>query len=86
MKSNQPCIITGHSLRPDMLIFNHTLYIIEPTVGFESNVNVNSLRKKRKYLDFVDTFSQNMMLLNLSMYQWVLSEWLEPVVILFLQC
>ena len=56
---HSPCIITGHSLRPDMLvIFNHTLYIIELTVGFESNVNANSLRKKRKYLELVGTFSQ----------------------------
>ena len=56
---DSPCIITGHSLRPDMLIiFNHTLYIIELTVGFESDVNANSLRKKCKYLELVDTFSQ----------------------------
>ena len=56
---DSPCIITGYSLRPDMLIiFNHTLYIIELTVGFESNVNANSLQKKRKYLELVDTFSQ----------------------------
>ena len=41
-----------------LLIFNHTLYFIELTVGFESNVNANSLRKKRKYLELVDTFSQ----------------------------
>ena len=56
---DSPCIITGHSLRSDMLIiFNHTLYIIELAVGFESNVNANSLRKKRRYLELVDTFSQ----------------------------
>ena len=56
---HSPCIITGHSLRPDMLIiFNHTRHIIELTMGFESNVNANSLRKKRKYLELVDTFSQ----------------------------
>ena len=56
---DSPCMITGHSLRPDMLIiFNQTLYIIELTVGFESNVNSNSLRKMRKYSELVDTFSR----------------------------
>ena len=43
---DSPCIITGHSLRQDMsIIFNHTLYIIELTVGFESNVNADSTDK-----------------------------------------
>ena len=56
---DSPCMITGHSLRPDMLIiFNQTLYITELTVGFESNVNSNSLRKMRKYSELVDTFSR----------------------------
>ena len=79
--------ITGHSLRPDILIiFNQTLYIIELTVGFESNVNSNSIQKMHEYSELVHTFHQNMMLSNFLMYPWVLWECLEPVVILLLQC
>ena len=56
---DSPCIITGYSLGPDMLIiFNQTMYVIELTVGFESNLNANSLRKKSKYSELVDTFAK----------------------------
>ena len=41
-----------------LIIFNHTLYIIELTVGFESNVNMSSSQKKCKYLELINTFSQ----------------------------
>ena len=40
-----------------LIVFNHTLYLIELTVGFESNVNSNSIRKMHKYSELVDTFS-----------------------------
>ena len=56
---DSPCIITGHCLRQDMfIIFSHTLYIIELTVRFQSNVNANTFQQKPKYLELVDTFSQ----------------------------
>ena len=37
-----PCIVTGDILRPEMLlsIGNDTLYIIELTVGFETNIDL----------------------------------------------
>ena len=46
-----PCIITGDQLRPDMLlsIGKTTLYVIELTVGFETNLNSNAERKHEKY-------------------------------------
>ena len=46
-----PCIITGDQLCPDMLlsIGKTTLYMNELSVGFETNVNVNSKRKRDKY-------------------------------------
>ena len=39
-----PCIVTGDHLRPDMLISigSATIYIIELTVGFETNINLNA--------------------------------------------
>ena len=47
-----PCIITGDSLRPDMLLSTaeKCFYIIELTVGFETNLNNNAHRKELKYL------------------------------------
>ena len=43
-----PYIITGDSLRPDMLVItaDKCLYIIELTVGFETNLDNNSKRKE----------------------------------------
>ena len=46
-----PCTITGDSLRPDILLStaDNTLYIIELTVGFETNLDNNAHRKELKY-------------------------------------
>ena len=46
-----PCIVTGNSLRPDILLStaDNILYIIELTVGFETNLNNNAHRKELKY-------------------------------------
>jgi len=47
--------ITGDSLRPDLLLVlpNKSLYILELTVGFESNIRTNSHRKHKKYHELV---------------------------------
>ena len=44
-------IVTGDSLRPDLLLIspNNCLYILELTVGFETNLDINSHRKEEKY-------------------------------------
>ena len=46
-----PCIITGYNLRPDILLStaDNIRYIIELTVGFETNLNNNANRKELKY-------------------------------------
>ena len=46
-----PCTITGDSLRLDILLStaDNTLYIIELTVGFETNLDNNAHRKELKY-------------------------------------
>ena len=46
-----PCIITGDRLRPDILFSTavNILYIIELTVGFETNLNINASHKELKY-------------------------------------
>ena len=48
---NSPSIITGDEYRPDMLLLTseNTLYVAELTVGHESNLENNSIRKKQKY-------------------------------------
>ena len=47
-----PSVITGNQLRPDLLlaIENKVLYILESTVGFETNLKTNSVRKHEKCL------------------------------------
>ena len=46
-----PSLVTGDSLRPDLLLItkNKALYILELTIGFETNIQVNSDRKGLKY-------------------------------------
>ena len=48
-------IITGHDLRQDFLLSlsNKSLYILELTVGYESNLRSNAERKKQKYRELV---------------------------------
>ena len=66
-----PSIITGDSLRPDLILVNGTsLYILELTVGFESNMQINSDRKKAKYRSLLTDLSPNystIKFINLSM-------------------
>ena len=67
-----PCLITGDSLRPDLLLLTEdsTLYIIELTLGFETNMQANSIRKANKYTtlikDLSSTYSK-VTFINLSM-------------------
>ena len=48
---NSPSVITDDEYRPDMLLLTpeNTLYVVELTVGHESNLENNSIRKKQKY-------------------------------------
>ena len=66
-----PCIITGQELRPDMLISTskNILYIIELTVGFETNIENNATRKSEKYRKIAQDLSfnyRNVKFVNLS--------------------
>ena len=53
-----PSILTGESLRPDMVlsIEDKCLYIIELTVGFETNLERNAERKEIKYRPLLKQF------------------------------
>ncbi|CAB3997596.1 reverse transcriptase [Paramuricea clavata] len=55
-----PSVITGDELRPDLLITleNKCIYILELTVGFESNLT-NATRKRQKYQDLINEQLKN---------------------------
>ena len=61
-----PCLITGDSLRPSLLLLmgNSVLYILELTLGFETSMQVNGIRKTNK--DLSATYNK-VAFINLSM-------------------
>ena len=56
-----PSIIKEDNLRPDMLLstVDNRLYIIELTVGFETNLSNNTRRKELKYLSLLTDLSSD---------------------------
>ena len=50
-----PSILTGDVYRPDLLLVtpDKSLYIVELTVGYGTNLNKNVVRKREKYQDLV---------------------------------
>ena len=52
---SNPSIITGDIYRPDLLILtkDNTLYVVELTVGYETNLRNNINRKHSKYKDLI---------------------------------
>ncbi len=56
-----PSIITGDEYRPDLLLStpNNILYMVELTVGYESNLANNAKRKKEKYKDLIIKLDEN---------------------------
>ena len=57
-----PSVITGDELHPDLLLtIENKLYILELTVGFETNLKINSKlnRKLKKYLPLISDQENN---------------------------
>ena len=52
-------LIIGDSLRPDLLLLTEDkkLYILELTIGFETNIQINSNRKVAKYSSLISDLS-----------------------------
>ena len=50
-----PSIITGDQLRPDLLLKTkeNCLYVLELTIGFETNLSCNAIRKSEKYANLI---------------------------------
>ena len=67
-----PPLITGDSLRPDhpLLTGNNVLYILELTLGFETNIQANIVRKANKYTPLHEDLSSSynkLIFINVSM-------------------
>ena len=56
-----PSIITGDTYRPDLLLSlsNGSVYVVELTVGYETNLENNVKRKKAKYRELVRQLDEN---------------------------
>ena len=56
-----PSIITGDTFRPDLLLLtpNKSLYVVELTVGFKTNLHNNVDRKNAKYLCLIKDLGQS---------------------------
>ena len=56
-----PSVITGDELRPDLLITleNKIIYIVELTVGYETNLLNNATRKRHKYEELINDQQNN---------------------------
>ena len=54
-------IISGDAYRPDLLLItaDDKLYIVELTVGFDTNLHNNVERKKAKYEDLIKEMKDN---------------------------
>ena len=69
---SSPSIITGDTFRPDLLFLIHSkcLYVLELTVGFESNLCKNARRKREKYRKLINDLNRDhksVKFVNLSM-------------------
>ena len=67
-----PSVITGENYSPDLLflIQSKCLYVLEWTVGLESNLNNSAVREKKKNLNLIKEMSRNykcVKFVNLSM-------------------
>ena len=56
-----PSVVTGLEDRPDMIIENYTnraIYVIELTIGFETNITKNCIRKTTRYRELCNALKQ----------------------------
>ena len=65
-----PSIVTGDNFRPDIVFLKENkLYIIELTVGFETNIEINTQNKEKRYRPLITPLLQTyeIVYVNLSM-------------------
>ena len=81
-----PCLITGDSFLPELLLLIDAkiLYILELTVGFETNIQNNSDRKAAKYSSLINGLSLLIVKLCSSISLWVLlGLWVLPAILFY---
>ena len=55
-----PSVITRGELRPDIVVTKgNSLYIMDLTVGFETNISKNAERKEQKYANLIETLHES---------------------------
>ena len=61
-----PSLITGDSLRPDLALISRdkTVYLLELTAGFETNIFINSNRKSAKYNSLIKELNSQFSTVN----------------------
>ena len=68
---DSPCIYTTDDDRPDLLVFyRNTVYVLELTVGFETNMLKNAERKNLRYTELMRRFEieyETVLFVNLSL-------------------
>ena len=67
-----PPVIIGEENRPDMIVTQNesTIFVLELTVGFETNIDLNTKRKANKYKEMLKPFEnkfEKVNFVNLSM-------------------
>ena len=65
-----PSVVSGEMLRPDLIVIKGSdMFIMELTIGFETNMSKNADRKQRHYLDLIENINPGgkVRFLNLSM-------------------
>ena len=58
---SSPSIITGEEMRPDLLIIldRSKMFVVELTIGFESNIAKNEVRKRNKYKNLTQSLKSS---------------------------
>ena len=80
-----PILITGNSFHPDLLLLIDAkiLYILELTIGFETNIQNNSDRKAAKYSSLINDLYLVVKLCS-SISLWVLlGLWVLPAIFFY---
>jgi hypothetical protein len=65
-----PSVVSGDSLRPDLIVLKGPdMFVMELTIGFETNMSKNADRKQRHYEDLIKKINPGgkVKFLNLSM-------------------
>ena len=74
-------LTTGDSRRPDLALISpdNSLYVLELTVGFETNIEINSNRKATKYRPLLLDLKPQYRMINFANFSMGALGILEPI-------